>query len=226
MSDLLLEVIALDARDAEQAEAGGADRIELVCDMAADGLTPTAATARRVLAATDLPVRAMLRDAAGFAPESLTRLCRDAVALRELGVTEFVLGFLDDRGAVDVGVCRTVLGELDGARWTFHRALDNAADPLAAWDEVVELGADTVLTAGSKHGVAQGIPMLRELAARQCEGAPVVMAGGGLRVDQVSGLRSAGVRCFHVGSAVRPQGWDQPVSAEAVRSWVELISGD
>lgn len=36
----LLEVIALDAADAVAAEAGGADRLELVSDMAADGLTP------------------------------------------------------------------------------------------------------------------------------------------------------------------------------------------
>ncbi len=37
----LLEVIALTADDARAAEDGGADRIEVVADMAADGLTPT-----------------------------------------------------------------------------------------------------------------------------------------------------------------------------------------
>ncbi|MGW7357743.1 hypothetical protein ACWGI0_14205, partial [Streptomyces sp. NPDC054802] len=36
----LLEVIALDAEDAVAARSGGADRLELVTDMAADGLTP------------------------------------------------------------------------------------------------------------------------------------------------------------------------------------------
>lgn len=226
MSDLLLEVIALDARDAEAAQAGGADRVELVSHMAADGLTPTVATTRRVLAATDLPVRAMLRDAAGFAPDSLDRLRRDAAALRELGVTEFVLGFLTPGGAVDVEVCRTLLAELDGCRWTFHRALDNSVDPLAAWHEVVALGADTVLAAGSKRGVADGLTVLHELARRQEADGVVVMAGGGLRADQVRGLRAAGVSAFHVGSAVRPSGWDHPVTVEAVRTWAELIEGD
>lgn len=86
MSDLLLEVIALDARDAHAAQEGGADRLELVSDMAADGLTTAVATARRVLAATDLPVRAMLRDAAGFAPWSLDQLRAEAVALRDVGI--------------------------------------------------------------------------------------------------------------------------------------------
>ncbi|MFB7032775.1 copper homeostasis protein CutC, partial [Streptomyces sp. NPDC056295] len=40
----VLEVIALDAEDAVAAQAGGADRLELVTDMAADGLTPSRET--------------------------------------------------------------------------------------------------------------------------------------------------------------------------------------
>lgn len=223
MSDLLLEVIALDARDAHAAQEGGADRLELVSDMAADGLTPAVATARRVLAATDLPVRAMLRDGAGFAPWSLDQLRAEAIALRDIGITEFVLGWLTVDGAVDVATCRAVIDELDGCKFTFHRALDHAADPLAAWKDVAALGADTVLAAGSGKGVADGLPVLRELAAMQEADGLSVMAGGGLRAEQVSGLRADGVRRFHVGSAVRPGGWDYPVDARAVTEWAELI---
>lgn len=43
----LLEVIALDARDAVAAAEGGADRLELVTDMAADGLTPSSPPSAR-----------------------------------------------------------------------------------------------------------------------------------------------------------------------------------
>lgn len=43
----LLEVIALDAADAIAAQSGGADRLELVTDMAADGLTPPGRPSRR-----------------------------------------------------------------------------------------------------------------------------------------------------------------------------------
>ncbi|QUQ69524.1 copper homeostasis protein CutC [Kutzneria sp. CA-103260] len=225
MSDLLLEVIALDARDAHAAQEGGADRLELVSDMAADGLTPAVATARRVLAATDLPVRAMLRDSAGFAPWSLDQLRAEAVALRDVGVTEFVLGWLTEDGVVDVDACRTVIAELDGCKFTFHRALDHSADLLAAWKEVATLGADTVLAAGSGAGVADGLPMLRKLATLQEADGLTVMAGGGLRVDQVPGLRADGVRRFHVGSAVRPQGWNHPVDAAAVAEWATLVRG-
>ena len=40
----VLEVIALGVEDAVAAQAGGADRLELVTDMAADGLTPPVET--------------------------------------------------------------------------------------------------------------------------------------------------------------------------------------
>jgi copper homeostasis protein len=176
-----------------------------------------------VLAATDLPVRAMLRDEAGFAPWSLDQLRAEAIALRDVGVTEFVLGWLTEAGAVDVATCQAVIDELDGCSFTFHRALDNSADPLAAWKDVVALGADTVLAAGSGKGVADGLPVLRKLAALQEADGMTVMAGGGLRAEQVPGLRADGLRSFHVGSAVRPGGWDYPVAAAAVATWATLI---
>jgi len=219
----MLEVIALDAADAEAAQAGGAHRLELVADMASDGLTPPPSVLTSVLAVTDLPVRVMLRDATGFAPGSVDGLRREAAALRELGASEFVLGFLTPAGEVDEETCAAVLAELEGCRWTFHRALDNSADPLAAWSVVAKLGCDTVLASGSPKGVADGLPVLRELISRQAADGLNVLVGGGLRAEQVAPLKAAGASGFHVGSAVRPSGWDGPVSAKAVRTWANLV---
>lgn len=221
MVQTMLEVIALHAADAEAAQAGGADRLELTVDMAADGLTPPVPVLRDVLKATDLPVRVMLRDAPGFAPGDLDRLRRDAAALREAGAAEFVLGFLDARGHVDVAACAAVLAEIEGCAWTFHRALDNSADPEGAWDVVAGLGCDTVLAAGSPRGVADGLPVLKRLAVRR-DGVRLLV-GGGLEAEHVAPLKALGVTSFHVGGAVRPDGWDAPLSAAAVRGWADLV---
>jgi len=51
----VLEVIALDAEDAVAARSGGADRLELVTDMAADGLTPPARRSRRSVTPSTSP---------------------------------------------------------------------------------------------------------------------------------------------------------------------------
>ncbi|GAB2872815.1 copper homeostasis protein CutC [Lentzea nigeriaca] len=217
---LILEVIALDAKDAEAAQEGGAHRLELVADMASDGLTPSVATFRDVKTATDLPIRVMLRDAKGFAPGNLKQLRRQAGELREAGATEFVLGFLDAEGEIDEGVTLNLVAELEGCAWTFHRALDNSNDVLRSWATVQNLGCDTVLAAGSAKGVDDGIENLKKLVT---QAPPALLVGGGLQQRHVAELLAAGVTGFHVGSAVRPGGWESPVDAASVREWVSRL---
>ncbi|MFF8845772.1 copper homeostasis protein CutC [Streptomyces sp. NPDC015127] len=225
----LLEVIALDAEDAIAARSGGADRLELVADMAADGLTPTRETFARVRAAVDLPVRVMLRLADGFSaggPEGVEALVRAAEGLRAEGADEFVFGFLDDHGHPDLVTVERLVAVLDGCRWTFHRAIDRAADRDALRKQLADVpGLDTYLTAGSPEGVDTGLPTLLAEAARQGEPGyePALLVGGGLRLTHVPALRAAGVRGFHIGGASRPAGWSSPVAPSAVREWREAL---
>jgi copper homeostasis protein len=216
----ILEVIALDARDAEAVQAGGAHRLELVADMASDGLTPSIATFKEVRSAVDLPIRVMLRDATGFAPGNLKELRRQARDLREAGATEFVLGFLDAGNEIDEGVTLNLVAELEGAAWTFHRALDHSNDVFRSWAVVQGLGCDTVLAAGSAKGVEDGIENLKKLVA---QAPPALLVGGGLQQRHVAELLAAGVTGFHVGSAVRPDGWGGPVDSASVREWVDRL---
>ncbi|EKX69292.1 copper homeostasis protein CutC [Streptomyces ipomoeae] len=219
---VLLEVIALGAEDAVAAQAGGADRLELVTDMAADGLTPSVGTFVEVHGAVDIPARVMLRLADGFAAGDVDALVRVACDMRAAGAEEFVLGFLDEDGSPDLRALERVIAELDGCRWTFHRAVDRAADRDALRKQLADLpGLDTYLTAGSADGVDDGMPVLLAEAARRGEPGYTqrLMIGGGLRLDHVPGLRAAGVDAFHIGGAARPGGWDAPVDADAVRQW-------
>jgi copper homeostasis protein len=233
----MLEVIALDADDARAAQAGGADRLELVADMDADGLTPGRETFAAVRSAVDLPVRVMLRAADGFSaggPQDVAALCARAAELRREGADEFVLGFLDEAGQPDVEAAGAVVEAIDGSPWTFHRAIDRAADRdglrkrLGGGHAPAELpGPDAFLTAGSAAGVDDGWDVLVAEAARTAAGepgyAPLLMVGGGLRLEHVPGLREAGVTAFHIGGAARPGGWSAPVEREAVARWRTLL---
>jgi len=218
----VLEVIALGVEDAVAAEAGGADRLELVTDMAADGLTPPVETFAGIRAAVGISLRVMLRLADGFEAGDVRALVRAARELRAAGADEFVLGFLDETGEPDLPALETVLAELDGCRWTFHRAIDRAADRDALRKSLADLpGLDAYLTAGSAEGVDEGLATLLAEAARGGEQGyePRLLVGGGLRLDHLPRLRAAGVDAFHIGGAARPGGWNAPVSAEAVREW-------
>ncbi|MFD3516095.1 copper homeostasis protein CutC [Streptomyces sp. NPDC058657] len=221
----VLEVIALTAEDAVAAQSGGADRLELVTDMAADGLTPPRETFAAIRAAVDIPLRVMLRAADGFAAGSaqdMEGLVEAARGLRAEGAEEFVLGFLDQDGNADLVAVERLLAELEGCRWTFHRAVDRAADRDATRKSLADLpGLDTYLTAGAASGVDAGLATLLAEAARSGEPgyAPQLLVGGGLRLDHLPVLREAGINAFHIGGAARPEGWTSPVSAAAVNTW-------
>jgi copper homeostasis protein len=155
----MLEIIAVDAADADAAQEGGADRLEIVADMAADGLTSDPVVVTDIRAATDLPLRVMLRASArlGVSTRQIDRLRRAAEALAEGGADGFVFGFLDDEGRVDVAATGKLASVVAPLPWTFHRAINHAAEPGEAWRAVRDLAPDTVLTAGSPRGVDVGV---------------------------------------------------------------------
>jgi copper homeostasis protein len=225
----VLEVIALGVEDAVAAQAGGADRLELITDIAADGLTPPVETFAGIRAAVDISLRVMLRRADGFAAggaKDVDALVRVAGEMRAAGADEFVLGFLDEHGGPDLPVVERILVELDGCPWTFHRAIDRAADRDSLRKQLADLpGLDGYLTAGSPDGVDDGFPTLLAEAARRTEPGyePRIMVGGGLRLDHVPRLRAAGIDAFHIGGAARPGGWNGPVAVEVVREWREAL---
>ncbi|AWK09805.1 copper homeostasis protein CutC [Streptomyces spongiicola] len=224
----LLEVIALGARDAAAARAGGADRLELVSDMARDGLSPSRETFGRVRAAVDIPVRVMLRLADGFGAGDVDMLAGVAGGLRAEGADEFVLGFLDTHGDPDLVAVERLVAEIEGCRWTFHRAIDRAADRESLRKRLADLpGLDAYLTAGSASGVDDGLAVLLAEAARGDEPGyePRLMVGGGLRLGHLPALRAAGLDAFHIGGAARPGGWGAPVDTAAVREWREAVDG-
>jgi copper homeostasis protein len=231
MSNGLLEVIALDVRDARAAVDGGADRIELVSGMEWAGVCPALETVEQVRAAVDIPVRVMLRLREDFlvgGPDGEAALCAIARRLREAGAAEFVLGWLDEKNAVDLGALERLRDSWAGLPCTFHKAIDQTTDRDAAFHEIRKLPyVDTVLTSGGPFPAGQGIEVLAAEAARETSiggGSLEILVGGGLKLADVPALKDAGLSNFHVGSAVRGSGdWDGHVDAELVGRWRDVI---
>ncbi len=219
-------MIALHAADAQRAEEGGADRIELVGTMDEGGMSPEPVTVAKVRRATSIQVRPMVRLRPGFRTDGgeATRLKGLISAYLDEGADGVVLGFLNGHAAVDLEVCWELVG--DGAfPWTFHRAIDHCLDQDDAWADVLKLPAvDQVLTAGSTRGVEYGIDDLLARARNDQRAAQLIMAGGGLAPEHVPWLVRAGVRAFHIGSPARPGGsYKAYVDVDLVRSWRDLI---
>ncbi len=225
----LLEVIALHPADAERAEAGGADRVEVCGSLEDGGMSPTPQLVAQVRRATSIQVRVMVRLREGFGTDG-----GEAIRLRGLmagyadaGADGMVLGFLNGLGDVDAAVCAELVG--DGTwPWTFHRAVDACLEADRAWVTLATLPRlDQVLTAGSARDVEHGLGDLLARAKADPWAASVMMAGGGLHPDHVPWLARAGVRAFHIGKPARPGGSYKAYVDEAlVRSWRTLIDAE
>lgn len=225
----LLEVIALHPADAERAEAGGADRIEVLGSLDDGGMAPTPQLVDQIRRATSIQLRVMVRLREGFGTDGgeAVRLRGLMASYADAGADGMVLGFLNGLGEVDVRLVAELIE--DGVwPWTFHRAVDSCLDADKAWEALGALPRlDQVLTAGSARGVDHGLNELLTRAKSDPWAAAMIMAGGGLRPEHVPWLARAGVRAFHIGKPARPGGSFKAYVDEAlVRSWRTLIDDE
>jgi copper homeostasis protein len=224
----MLEVIALTPEDAVAAERGGADRLEIVRTIETGGLTPELDAFERIRAATSLTMRVMLRTNAGFSISAaeLDVLCRGAERLKQAGAEQFVLGFLDESGGLDVASIDAIVADVDPCPWTLHHAFDHAADARSAWNVAQSLAnLDCILSGGAQGDLSRGLAALVDRAAWQTAGLRW-LAGGGLVLDHVATLRRAGIEQIHIGRAARlDRSWSRPVSADSVRAWSDALRG-
>jgi copper homeostasis protein len=205
-----LEVIALDVDDALRAQAGGADRVEVVSAIDRGGLTPRAALVRGIARCCGLTQMVMLRphDRSFVYTDDEMVLIREAVAMaRDAGAHGLVFGALTSEGAIDTGRLEQVLRWADGMPLTFHRAFDAAADLQQAFSVLGHYrGAIAqVLTSGGQATASAGREVLRELVRRWQAGEGVEpLVGSGVDASTLADLSEhTGARQYHVGVGAR-----------------------
>ena len=222
-----LEVIACSLDDALAAEAGGADRIELVRDLPSGGLTPAIDLIDAVLARVRIPVRVMVRETLSHVvsdPGDRRRLIAAAHALEGRSLDGVVCGAVAD-GAVDRQLVEEVLDASGATHATFHRAFESVVDPLAALDELGRIrGIDRVLTNGGDGTWAARTDRLERWAAASPPHLGILLGGGVTREVLKSLPAIRGLHEVHVGRAARePETDEGRVAVQKVEALAALL---
>ena len=195
----------------------GAARVELCVAVGpTGGLTPSIGFIEAALAAAEqssvtrgpsdvdaprpLEVHPLIRSRAGgfvYDDDEIAVQLRDVRSAVAAGVSGVVVGALTSDRRVDRSAVAALVLAADGREVTFHRAIDTLEDPLSAIDALVDLGVSRVLTSGGAQRSVDGRERLRAMVIH-ADGRLQIMAGGGVRADDVAALAEVGVDAIHL----------------------------
>jgi copper homeostasis protein len=195
---ILLEICCGSIDDAIEAEAGGAQRVELCSALFLGGLTPSLGTMQYARQRLTIPIMAMVRPRGGgfcYTDAEFATMERDAEALIANGAEGIVFGVLKQDGTIDLERLRR-LREIAGTRQSvFHRAFDVTPDPFRALDQLVDLGITRILTSGQQDSVPEGADLIRRL---------IEYAGGGIEI-----LPGGGIKPYNIADVIARTGCGQ-----------------
>lgn len=197
-----IEVCVDSLESAMAAERGGASRVELCSSLLEGGITPSAGLIATVRQKISIGLHVMIRPRAGdfsYTAEEIGIMGRDVLMAKQLGAQGVVFGILDLDANVDIEKTRHLVDLARPLATTFHRAFDMAADLRRSLDQVVEAGANRILTSGGAQTAVEGAVTIRGLV-EGADGRVIVMACGKIDERNVKDvLEKTGVREIHVG---------------------------
>jgi copper homeostasis protein len=226
---LLLEISVESVEAAAAAKRGGADRIELCCDLSAGGLTPQVALIHAVRQQIQIPIFVMIRPRAGdfvYSSNEFAQMKKSIAAAKDAGASGLVLGILKRNRTVDIDLTRELVELAQPLPVTFHRAFDACPDLSQALEDVVRSGASRILTSGEAVSAVEGAANIAMLVAAAGERVTIV-PGAGITAGNILQLAAATqAREFHSGLSTvlpRPQ-TDYAQFETEVRTMVKLLS--
>lgn len=198
----VFELVAQDINAVKIAAEIGAARVELCQGLALGGLTPSAGLVEEAVAAargTQVEVHALIRPRAGgfvYSAEEVDLIERDVRAAFAAGAHGVVVGCLTNSGVFDMDAMARLVTAAEGRSVAAHRAIDLTRDPVAAVDQLIELGVVRALTSGGASKAIDGADTLAAMVER-ASGRLEIMAGSGVNTSNVVALWETGVDAVH-----------------------------
>lgn len=166
------------------------DRIELCQGLEVGGLTPSFGLFEFAKQNTNKELHILIRPRIGNFHYSNTEkelILRDSKYFVQTGCKGIVVGALTEQATLDLDFLKKVKQLIPNSELTFHRAFDEIKDKKEALQQLIDLGFNRILSAGTKTEIRENITELKELVQlsnKQIE----IMIGGGITETNVTNL--------------------------------------
>lgn len=200
---MILEICANSYQSAKNAQEADAHRIELCQELSVGGITPSYGLLKKVIEELDIPIFVLIRPRSGnfvYSDNEFQVMKTDIQLCKDLGCKGIVSGVLKTDNTLDIERTKALIELSKPLEFTFHRAFDEVRNPKEALLQLMELGADRVLTSGHKPTAEEGLELLKELNVLG-ENRITIIAGGGVSAENVMLLKGAGLTEVHASAS-------------------------
>ena len=199
-----VEICATTIRDVAVAMEAGAHRVELCSVWSVGGITPNVVVVEAA-AAMGMPVRALIRPREGSFVHSASErswAVEEAKVMMDCGAERVVVGALSEEGGLDQAYLEAMVNAVGGEALVWHRAIDASLQVQEDVAVLREFGVEEVLSSGGALRAVDGVAQLQAMMASGLR----VIAGGGVRPQDVAALAEAGVDAVHASCRKPSQG--------------------
>lgn len=207
MGYIQIEICANSFESAQNAQLGGADRIELCTELSVGGLTPSHGLIEKVVSELHIPTHVLIRPRSGdftYSKDEFDVMLRDIAFCKKLGCAGIVSGILTLENKIDLEKTQRLINASKGMEFTFHRAFDWVENPLEELQKLKDLNITRLLTSGQKPSAIEGISLLKELH-KISNGKIEIMPGGGINLENALKFKEVGFKTIHLSATNKKQ---------------------
>ncbi|HRD56913.1 MAG TPA: copper homeostasis protein CutC [Ferruginibacter sp.] len=195
-----LELIAFNIQSCIDAQAAGANRIELCDNPDEGGTTPSYGFIKAARDVLTIDLYPIIRPRGGdflYSDAEFEIMKSDIKVCKVFGCNGISTGILKADGTIDKVRCKELADLAKPMKVTFHRAFDRVNDFNKALEDIIEIGCERVLTSGGKPNVADALETLSGLV-KQAGDRIIIMPGSGVRSENIQMIAAkTGAKEFH-----------------------------
>ncbi|MCK5400139.1 MAG: copper homeostasis protein CutC [Flavobacteriaceae bacterium] len=194
-----LEICASSCQSAINAQQAGAHRIELCSELAVGGLTPSYGLIKRVMNTLKIPVYVLIRPRSGnftYSDSEFDIMKHNIQLCKDLGCEGIVSGILNEDNTIDIKRTQELIECSKPLSFTFHRAFDWTPNPTEALEQLINLGADCVLSSGQETSAESGLKLLKQIKGT-AKKRIIILPGGGINSGNAKLFKDAGFNEIH-----------------------------